>query len=108
MKKSYHSMVVPMVDAMTALRRCALCSDADSVSYVAAMVIGIFLQPIPRPLGTDSAVSRTKINLAGMPFQTSSCGQSARVVSRLLPKLAAVREGKIRRLDRHPAGLGGL
>src|SRR5271169_5834612 len=28
--------------------------------------------------------------------------------SRLLPELAAVREGKTRRLNRHPAGLGGL
>jgi hypothetical protein len=32
MKKSYHSIVVPMVDAMTALRSCELWSDADSVS----------------------------------------------------------------------------
>jgi hypothetical protein len=32
MKKSYHSMVVPIVDAMTALRSIALWSDGDSVS----------------------------------------------------------------------------
>jgi hypothetical protein len=31
MKKSYHSMAVPMVEAMTALRNCVLWSDADSV-----------------------------------------------------------------------------
>src|SRR5215469_2828570 len=30
MKKSYHSIVVPIVDAMTALRNCLLCSDADN------------------------------------------------------------------------------
>jgi hypothetical protein len=31
MKKSYHSIVVPIVDAMTALRNCLLCSVADSL-----------------------------------------------------------------------------
>ena len=49
MKKSYHSIVVPIVEAMTALRRLALCSDADSVPYVAVVVIavppGCFLFP---------------------------------------------------------------
>src|SRR5215469_797346 len=30
MKKSYHSIVVPIVDAITALRNCLLCSDADN------------------------------------------------------------------------------
>ncbi len=28
-----------MIDAITALRSCVLCSDADSVLYVAVMVI---------------------------------------------------------------------
>src|SRR6516165_10473992 len=42
MKKSYHSIVVPMVDAMTALRSCALWSDADSVSYVAVVTVVSF------------------------------------------------------------------
>src|SRR6516162_8523390 len=45
MKKSYHSIVVPMVDAITALRRWALWSDADSVSYVALVIV--MLQPFP-------------------------------------------------------------
>src|SRR6516164_2077091 len=44
MKKSYHSIVVPIVDAMTALRNCLLCSDADNplcsvVSNVVVLVI---------------------------------------------------------------------
>ena len=30
MKKSYHSMVVPTVAAITALRSCALCSASES------------------------------------------------------------------------------
>src|SRR5579862_1212883 len=34
MKKSYHSMVVPIVAAITALRSCALCSAGDSASDV--------------------------------------------------------------------------
>src|SRR6516162_4568333 len=46
MTKSYHSLVVPMVDAITALRRWALLSDADSVSYV-ALVIVMLLHPFP-------------------------------------------------------------
>src|SRR5262245_37495015 len=49
MKKSYHSIVVPIVEAMTALRRCALCSDADSVPYVAAMAMGLLLLVSLRP-----------------------------------------------------------
>src|ERR1700746_463850 len=44
MKKSYHSIVVPMVDAMTALRSCALCSDADTVSYVAVLTAMSFFR----------------------------------------------------------------
>src|SRR6516225_3308023 len=47
MKKSYHSIVVPIVDAMTALRSCALCSDPDIVSYVVALAIGVLLRPLP-------------------------------------------------------------
>src|SRR6516164_1131923 len=39
MKKSYHSIVVPMVDAMTALRSSALCSDADSGSNVVVVTV---------------------------------------------------------------------
>jgi hypothetical protein len=45
MKKSYHSIVVPIVDAMTAFRNCLLCSDAESplgvASYVAVLAIYI-------------------------------------------------------------------
>src|SRR4051794_11424404 len=48
MKKSYHSMVVPIVDAMTALRRFALWSDADRVPYVVVVAIGV-------PPGVSSA-----------------------------------------------------
>jgi hypothetical protein len=39
--KSYHSIVVPIVDAMTALRRFALCSDADIAPYVTVVAIGV-------------------------------------------------------------------
>src|SRR5215467_473764 len=62
MKKSYHSIVVPIVDAMTALRNCALCSGADSPPYVAAiaMVVLRFLAPqvldCPRPVAIDRLV----------------------------------------------------
>src|SRR5215831_752835 len=54
MKKSYHSIVVPIVDAMTALRSCALCSVPDIVSYVVALAIGVLLQPAPRSWGQTS------------------------------------------------------
>src|SRR5262252_386225 len=47
MKKSYHSIVVPIVDAMTALRSCALCSDPDIVSYVVALAIGVSSSRLP-------------------------------------------------------------
>src|SRR5215471_11324981 len=69
MKKSYHSIVVPIVDAMTALRSCALCSDPDNVSYVVALAIGVLLQPAPPLSGTDFAASHTGNSLAGTPFQ---------------------------------------
>jgi hypothetical protein len=39
MKKSYHSMAVPLVDAMTALRSCVLWPNADSVPHVAIVAI---------------------------------------------------------------------
>jgi hypothetical protein len=39
MKKSYHSMAVPMVAAMIALRICVLWSDVDNVPYVVAVAI---------------------------------------------------------------------
>src|SRR4029077_18384706 len=62
MKKSYHSMVVPIVDAMTALRRFALCSDADSVPYVAVVAIevppGCFLFPGERALSGQFTAAR--------------------------------------------------
>src|SRR5690349_14421669 len=40
-KKSYHSMVVPMVEAMTALRRWALWSAGVSCTGVAMVAIGV-------------------------------------------------------------------
>src|SRR6266404_4049406 len=62
MRKSYHSMVVPIVEAMTALRRFALCSDADSVPYVAVVAIGVppgrFLFPRGRALSGPFAEAR--------------------------------------------------
>jgi len=39
MKKSYHSIVVPTVAAITALRRCALCSASESWSVVAPRLV---------------------------------------------------------------------
>src|SRR3974390_2256303 len=44
MKKSYHSIVVPMVAATTALRSVALWSEADSASNLAAIAMSNLLQ----------------------------------------------------------------
>src|SRR5258707_3767225 len=55
-------MVVPIVEAMTALRRFVLCSDADSVPYVAVVAIGVppgrFLFPRGRALSGPFAAAR--------------------------------------------------
>ena len=42
MKKSYHSIVVPMVEAMTALRHCLLWSETANVECT-VMVVAIAL-----------------------------------------------------------------
>jgi len=54
MKKSYHSIVVPIVDATTAFRNCLLCSDADrplcrAASYVAVLAIKVLLPNVRSP-----------------------------------------------------------
>src|SRR5208282_4104079 len=50
MKKSYHSMVVPTVAAITALRNCALCSRSESPLDVAILAMGPVL---PKPTCSD-------------------------------------------------------
>src|SRR5215470_14792827 len=45
MKKSYHSIVVPMVDAMTAFRSCALCSEVERFPYAAATAMASLPMP---------------------------------------------------------------
>src|SRR5690349_14921890 len=59
-KKSYHSMVVPMVEAMTALRRWALWSAGVSCTGVAMVAIGFLLK--------STSLAR---NFACMRFATS-------------------------------------
>src|SRR5579863_5747047 len=46
MKKSYHSMVVPMVEAMTARRSWLRCSASDSDSQAEAVLLDIIVSPI--------------------------------------------------------------
>ena len=47
MKKSYHSMVVPTVAAITALRNSALCWVSESWSYVDAVAMNCILPAYP-------------------------------------------------------------
>jgi hypothetical protein len=57
-------MVVPMVEAMTALRKCALCSSDDNVAYAAAVAMGhppgCFLAPAAGSSG-PSSLTETRI-----------------------------------------------
>src|SRR5580658_3070891 len=50
MKKSYHSIAVPIVDAITALRSCLLCSASGSTPIVVAIAIWL-PSPFPRCRG---------------------------------------------------------
>src|SRR5712671_2220578 len=66
MKKSYHSMVVPTVAAITALRNCALCSASGS-PLESVLVVDMFTpepslfyrQVVTLPGLTDSEESAT-------------------------------------------------
>src|SRR5580704_6232925 len=86
MKKSYHSIVVPTVAAITALRSCAPCSESESP--LGAAVLDMVSYPLRRPffalagrsepVWTDSACpARRGAEFSCKPKALGDCGAAA-------------------------------
>src|SRR5262249_59805160 len=77
-KKSYHSIAVPTVDAMTARRSCLWCSTGESCwKAVTSVVAMAFLPPAAKPKWGAARRNDEKQICDRTPQQSDSSGSSA-------------------------------
>jgi hypothetical protein len=83
--KAYHASahsVVPIVDAMTALRNCALCSDADSGRYCGVSYAALAIKSSP-PAFPHSWNSIRRSSISGLTISRQIPKRLANLTERL-------------------------